>query len=426
MALHLRYVVFAGLVTDQAVGEPLLGRPVLEFLELNTRDILAAAAEKHSGVVDITEYFNATPKGKVARILDGVYHSEGGADDADLDEADGWLDLGPEDPNEKREVLKNKIDEARVQGMSFKGLEQLKKLLTEFGDVIKTKMDEGEPADIPPMRVNLKPNAIPVRSKQRRYPPRKKEFLKRYVNPLLRLGFVKNSSAPAWVSAPLIVPKRPPAMYRMTVDYLPVNSATVQTFWPMANIEAELADFKGSTAFASFDFCSGYWKAPLHPDSQPLFSLMTPNGIVMPTQTTQGGTNSAANFQEKVAECFAELRDNFKAWIDDYMIYARDEAHLLQIATVYSPFSYGVTSLHSGKAERIHCARLLNYRDSLLGTEVPKDMLALSETTEARYEVVEAIKDIEEAPDGLFFHVQSPTSANGRPRNLSPLRSKSS
>lgn len=332
-ALTLRGVRW--LVTDQAVGEPLLGRPVLEFLGLNTRDILAAAAEKHSGAVDIPEYLKATPEGKVARILDGVYHSEGGADDADLDEDDGWLDLGPEDPNEKRKVLQKKIDEALAQGMSSKGLEELKTLLNEFGDVIKTKLGEGKPANIPPMRVNLKPNSIPVRSKQRRYHPKKKEFLTRYVNQLLKLGFVKKSSAPAWVSAPLIVPKRPPAMYRLTVDYRPVNSATVQTFWPMPNIEVELADVKGSTAFASIDFCSGYWQAPLHPDSQPLFSFMTPNGVVMPTRTTQGGTNSAANFQEKVSECFAELREDFKAWIDDFMIYARDEAHLLRILRTF-------------------------------------------------------------------------------------------
>lgn len=58
---------------------------------------------------------------------------------------------------------------------------------------------------------------------------------------------------------------------------------------------------------------------------------MTPDGVVMPTRTTKGGTNSAANFQEKVAECFEEIRENFKAWIDDFMIFATDETQLLLI-----------------------------------------------------------------------------------------------
>lgn len=122
-----------------------------------------------------------------------------------------------------------------------------------------TNFDAGEPADIEHLRVGLKPDAIPVRAKQRRYPTPKREFTTRYVRELTKLGFVKKTIAPEWVSAPLIVPKRPPAMYRLTLDYRPVNSATIPTFWPMPNIEAEISDVRGSTAFAGIDFCSGYW-----------------------------------------------------------------------------------------------------------------------------------------------------------------------
>lgn len=31
-----------------------------------------------------------------------------------------------------------------------------------------------------------------------------------------------------------------------------------------------------------------------------------------------------------MAECFTELRENFKAWIDDFVIFATDEDHLLR------------------------------------------------------------------------------------------------
>ncbi len=51
----------------------------------------------------------------------------------------------------------------------------------------------------------------------------------------------------------------------------------------------------------------------------------------MPTRTTQGGCNSAENFEEKVEQCFLELKDSLKPWLDDFMLYARDEEHLLRI-----------------------------------------------------------------------------------------------
>ncbi len=68
-----------------------------------------------------------------------------------------------------------------------------------------------------------------------------------YVRELVKLGFFKNATSPEWVSAPLIVPKRPPAMHRLTIDYRSVNSANVPIFWPMDNIEAELSDVRGAT-----------------------------------------------------------------------------------------------------------------------------------------------------------------------------------
>ncbi len=58
---------------------------------------------------------------------------------------------------------------------------------------------------------------------------------------------------------------------------------------------------------------------------------MTPDGVFMPTRTTQGGCNYAANFQEKVEKCFVELKESVKAWFDDFMLYIRDEEHLLRI-----------------------------------------------------------------------------------------------
>lgn len=70
-------------------------------LGLNTRDILAATADKHGGVVDVSSMLDAPlpdeQPGRIARVLEGVFHTDVGAEDADLDDNDGWLDLGPED-----------------------------------------------------------------------------------------------------------------------------------------------------------------------------------------------------------------------------------------------------------------------------------------------------------------------------------------
>ncbi len=102
--LHKTAVTLRGirwLVSDQKVGEPLLGRRLLEALGLNTVNVLAAAVEKNSGSVDVSNLFgtntDVAQKGRISCVFEGVCHSGGGAVDTDLDDNNGWLDFGLED-----------------------------------------------------------------------------------------------------------------------------------------------------------------------------------------------------------------------------------------------------------------------------------------------------------------------------------------
>lgn len=62
----------------------------------------------------------------------------------------------------------------------------------------------------------------------------------------------------------------------------------------------------------------------LWPKNQSLHAFMTPRGVIQPTRTLQGAINSAATFQQKVEPCFAKLHENFKAWIDEFILKTKD------------------------------------------------------------------------------------------------------
>lgn len=143
------------------------------------------------------------------------------------------------------------------------------------------------------------------------------------------MGFLKPSPDAERVAAPLIVPKKPPANFRLTIDLRPVNSATKPVAWPMPNFESELSDFRKSRFFASIDSVSGYWQLPLARDSQPVHTFLTAKMCVKPTQTLQGGRNAVANFQGKVEPCFGKMRHALKAWLDDFGIHSPTETGLV-------------------------------------------------------------------------------------------------
>ena len=207
----------------------------------------------------------------------------------------------------------------------------MRNILHSRKKALRIRLGNDGPALVEPMTVELKPNFKPVIAKTRRYSPEQRKYISIMVDKLEEYGYVKRNADAHWAAAPLLVPKPGTDKFRLTFDLRPVNAATVPTAWPMPHVDAEASDFAGSVSYAVIDFCSGYWQLPLHPDSQNYHSFILPTGTYSPTRTIQGATNSASNFQSKVEPCFAELRDNFKAWIDDFVLHAGTEKKLLKV-----------------------------------------------------------------------------------------------
>lgn len=129
----------------------------------------------------------------------------------------------------------------------------------------------------------------------------------------------------SWQSAPHLVPKDSPSMFRITIDLRPLNAATSPEVWPMPNLEAELSDFEGSEHFAFLDFCTVYWQMPLREDSINTYGIIAPTGCFTSTRVLHGLKNSTAHFQATIPPLFDELRQNLKAWWDDFTIHFQSE-----------------------------------------------------------------------------------------------------
>lgn len=329
--LELRNMTWYVATTD--VGEPLLGRPVLEALGINTKELLVAAIDRMGHSIDIGSLvpIEDYPEGSVARLMhQGIFHSNGGyvADQGDKED-DTWLDLGEDTEAEVDEALEKLVQEAVDNGISEKGQGRLRSMLDKYRGIFRLRLGNDPPADVDPMKIVLKPGAKPVRAKPRRYSTDGRKFMERYVQRIQEYGFGIVNTQAQWVAAPVLVTKPAPANFRLTFDYRPINAATEPVAWPMPHIDSELADLAGSKHFALIDFPSGYWQLPLDEDSQELLSFMTPTTVIQPKRCTQGAKNAGPNFQSKVEPLFAGIREFLKAWLDDFMLHNETEEGLL-------------------------------------------------------------------------------------------------
>ncbi len=106
---------------------------------------------------------------------------------------------------------------------------------------------------VEPLRVNLKPGAVPTACKQRRYSPLPTQFLERFQADIVAhiLGYVNPRSR--WASAPRLVPKND-VSFRMTVDQRGPNSYTEPMHWLMTVLEVVMTRLLKKTVFFSIDW----------------------------------------------------------------------------------------------------------------------------------------------------------------------------
>ncbi|ETO66354.1 hypothetical protein F444_16481 [Phytophthora nicotianae P1976] len=212
-------------------------------------------------------------------------------------------------------VLEEKLAEVKEAGASREYVEQLRVVLVKFKDVFRLQIGRDPPVDMPAMEITLKPGAVPVRCRARRYSPGHREFLKKHISELLEAGLCYRNSQSKRCSPPHMVRKPGVGNFRMTVDVKVklANEKVEQVVWPMPILE-------------------GFFQFAMAVHCQEMYSILTEDGVVTPTRVLMGGTNSVAHVQSTVQAMFAEMFNNgLLIWIDDLLGYEKDDMGRLQL-----------------------------------------------------------------------------------------------
>ena len=145
--------------------------------------------------------------------------------------------IGEVIPEEIQSSLEELIADAAKNGLPKDWQNKLRNLIKKYSSVWRKSLGPDLPAKVTPFKTQLKPNAKPFRSKARRYNTEDSEFLKRFVDELLKYGLVKENYNSEWAS-PVLVVKKSDGGRRMTVDLRGVNALCESTVWPMPFMEA--------------------------------------------------------------------------------------------------------------------------------------------------------------------------------------------
>jgi len=196
--------------------------------------------------------------------------------------------------------------------------------------------------------IDLVPGTAPIAKRPYRMAASELVELKKQLEELQRIGFIRPSSSP-W-GAPVLFVKKKDGSMRLCVDYRALNEVTIKNKYPLPRIDDLFDQLKGAKYFSKIDLRSGYYQLKIKESNIPKTAFVTRYGQFEFTVMSFGLTNAPTYFMNLKNKVFMDELDKFVVvFIDDILIYSKSaqehEQHLrvvlekLRTNKLYAKFS---------------------------------------------------------------------------------------
>ncbi|GBG79844.1 hypothetical protein CBR_g30109 [Chara braunii] len=158
--------------------------------------------------------------------------------------------------------------------------------------------------------------------------------LKRHLEELLRLGFIKPSNSP-W-GAPVLFARKADGTLRLCIDYRGLNRYTVKNSYPMPRADELFDRLEDNRFFTKINLRSGYHQIRVATEDQPKTAFRSRFGHYEFTVMPFGLTNAPATFQTTMNNIFRDILEEYiLVYLDDILVYSRTlEDHIRHLRDV--------------------------------------------------------------------------------------------
>ena len=253
--------------------------------------------------------------------------------------------------------LEEQLDEARLNGMSKRGLSRARSLL--FGkayDVWRINLGANDFADVPPLRLELATSDFRLpKPYMRRYTDPELKWWKKEMAEMVQSGIFRRTSA-CYLSPSNLVKKSDDGVvkegeFRMIVDLRNLNSVLKDLDHPLPKLDEVVHAVRGAKCFAKGDGTKGYRQFLLAPESQRYTGFTCPIGTFEHLRVPMGLKTAAAYYQRCMQVVLEpQLLASVLQYLDDTLVFARSEAELIdELERMFSRMLMFNVKMHPGK-----------------------------------------------------------------------------
>lgn len=236
----------------------------------------------------------------------------------------------PESPAEPDSVT---MDDVKLDHLANTEQDRVRTMLREFEGMWQGQLGN---VSVTEHRIDLEPDARPVRLPPHRAGHKAREVEKAEVDEMLRLDVIE-PAATEWSSPVVIVPK-PDGKWRFCVDYRRLNAMSLKDSYPLPRMDECIDSLGDAKFFTALDCNWGFWQIPIREGDRDKTTFTCHSGTFRFKKMPFGLTNAPATFQRTIDIILAKFKwQSCLVYIDDIIVFSSsfDEhlRHVHQILT---------------------------------------------------------------------------------------------
>jgi hypothetical protein len=239
----------------------------------------------------------------------------------------------------------------------------------------------GVPRELIEHELHLDPKAKPVKKQLRRFAQDKKDIIKREIDRLLDIGFIKEVYHSDWLANLVLIPKKN-KNWRMCVDYTNLNKACKIDPFGLPQIDQVVDSTAGCNLLSFLNCYFRYHQIPLKVEDQIKTSFITLFGAFCYTTIPFRLKSAGATYQWGIQRCLhSQLRLNAEAYVADVIVKMReDEGLISDLAETFDNLRKFKMKLNPEKCTfNVPSGKLLGYMVSHRGNDPnPEKVLAIT------------------------------------------------
>jgi hypothetical protein len=220
-------------------------------------------------------------------------------------DSDDWIETDENSPGDKFQDIVMRIIERPGRVIDTEQKAKLRNQVCEFVDVWRVALSRDGPAKVTSFETDFKHDAVPRRSRSRRYAIDYRNWLLKHLKALEEMGFIYRNKSSRWSSPVMIVPKpKHPGDFRVVIYCRYANSQMHHMGGFLPILEISLKYLEGASWFGSLDAFQGFVQFPVQSECQEIYSFVTEYGVCTPSRLIREITESAHAFQAGMMEVF--------------------------------------------------------------------------------------------------------------------------